>query len=225
MRKISSLLLLLVLIVFPALAFATAQQPDVLILDGKQYAIYTNPLEPYLTKYPDLLPKSNVISTSLWRRYVAQWEIKNGSLVLTDVASLQSINKPGERGSSTELVSVMKEMFPGQTEVVALWFTGHIIVPNGKLVHYVHMGYASTYKKYIILRVEQGLVTRKWTADTAGFIEFRNAQFEAFKKTDQYQLALAETSKEDGKDTKQTEEFLREFYSERYMSMIFDDRH
>ena len=39
--------------------------------------------------------------------------------------------------------------------------------------------------------------------------------------------ALAEVSAEGGKDgsmtREETEEFLRQFYSERYLSMIFDD--
>jgi hypothetical protein len=36
--------------------------------------------------------------------------------------------------------------------------------------------------------------------------------------------ALAETSKEGGMSRKENEEFLRQYYSERYMSMIFDNQ-
>ena len=207
------------------LVFATGQQGDILLLNGKRYSIFTNPLEPFLRNNPDKLPKSDVVSTSLWRGYVATWNVKNDRLMLVDVAILQSIAKPGERGLSTELASVMARVFPGQKEVIASWFTGNIIVPDGKLVNYVHMGYASTYEKYILLRVEQGTVTRKWNADAAAFAKFREAQFAAFKKTEEYRKALAETAKEGSMDAKQNEEFLREFYSERYMSMIFEEPH
>jgi len=96
-----------------------------------------------------------------------------------------------------------------------------------KLVRYVHMGYASIYKKYIILRVEHGMVTRNRRADAAGFVRFRNAQFASFKKTEKYREALADAAKEGtkngGESAVQTEEFLRELYSERYMSMILED--
>jgi hypothetical protein len=122
----------------------------------------------------------------------------------------------------------MLEMFPGQKEVVADWFTGHVIVPDGKLVNYVRMGYASTYEKYIILTVKSGVVTRNWSADTAAFIRFRDTQFAAYKKTDAYRAALDEITREEqgeekGMSTKQKEEFLREFYSEDYMSIVFDE--
>jgi hypothetical protein len=85
------------------------------------------------------------------------------------------------------------------------------------------MGYASTYDKYILLRVESGVVTRQWKADAAGFIKFRDAQFEAYKKTEEYRKALAESSKEGSMSPSENEEFLRQYYSARYMSMIFDN--
>jgi hypothetical protein len=206
-----------------SLAFATAQQGDILFLDGKKYSIYTNPLEPFLRNNPDRMPKSNIVSSALWRGYVATWRVKNERLVLVDVGILKDVSKPGEKGLSTEIVSVMDKVFPGEKDVVANWFSGHIIIPDGKLVNYVHMGYASTYEKYILLRVEQGVVTRTWTADAPSFVKFRDAQFAAFKKTEEYRKALAETAKEGGMDARQNEEFLREFYSERYMSMIFEN--
>ena len=204
--------------------FATAQEGDILILDGKKYSIYTNPLEPFLRKNPEKLPKPEVISTANWRGYIATWEVKNDRLVLVDVEMRHAITKHGERDFSTELRSVMSEMFPGQKEILADWFSGHVIIPNGDLVQYVHMGYASTYEKYILLRVERGLVTRKWEADTAGFIKFRDAQFAAYKKTEEYRQALERTSKGGSRNSMQNEEFLREYYSERYMSMIFDEQ-
>ena len=224
MRKLVRLAVWTLIVLGAVLVFATAQQGDVLVLDGNQYFIYTNPLGAFLQKYPEKLPKSNVTSTSLWRGYVATWEVKNDRLMLTDVEILYAISKPGESGFSTKLRSVMSQMFPGQKEILADWYAGHDIIPNGKLVNYVHMGYASTYENYILLRVEKGLVTRKWKADAADFIKFRDAQFAAYKKTEEYRQAVEETNQEGG-NPKQNEEFLREFYSGKYMSMIFDEPH
>jgi hypothetical protein len=229
MRRAIATVLFLAVMAFSFLAFATAQQGDVLVLKGKKYFIYTNPLRVFLELNPGKLPKSDVVSTSNWRGYVATWGVKDDRLVLTDVGVLKAVAKPGEGGFSTELHSAMSELFPGQEEVVASWFTGHVIIPDGKIVNYVHMGYASTYENYIILRVEKGVVTRNWTADTAAFIRFRNAQFAAYKKTEEYRIALVETAKEgnksEGLSAKENEEFLREFYSETYLSMIFDKPH
>jgi hypothetical protein len=86
------------------------------------------------------------------------------------------------------------------------------------------MGYASTYEKYIVLRIEKGSVTRKWETDTQEFIKFRDSQFALFKNTKEYRKALADSAKEGGMSPEENEEFLREFYSERYMSMIFDNQ-
>ena len=211
-------------VLFAIFLFATAQEGDILLLDGKKYFIYTNPLAPFLQKNPGKLPRPEVTSSSNWRGYIATWAVKNDRLVLVDVEMKHAVTKPGEQGFSTEPRSVMSEMFPGQKDVLADWFSGHVVIPDGELVHYVHMGYASIYEKYILLRVENGVVTRKWKADTAGFIKFRDAQFSAYKKTEEYRQALERANKEGSMSSEQNEEFLREFYSERYMSMIFDER-
>jgi hypothetical protein len=160
MRRVLSNFLLVVLMLSPLIAFSTAQQCDILVLKGKKYSIFTNPLRPFLDRNPGRLPESNIISTSNWRGYVATWEVKNDRLVLTDVGMLQSVGKPSEVSPSTEIRSVMAKMFPDQNEVLADWFTGNIIIPDGELVSYVHMGYASTYSKYIILQVKNGVITR-----------------------------------------------------------------
>jgi hypothetical protein len=55
------------LLVLAPPVFATGQRGDILVLNGKEYSIFTNPLRPYLDENPGRLPKSNIISTSLWR--------------------------------------------------------------------------------------------------------------------------------------------------------------
>jgi hypothetical protein len=155
--------------------------------------------------------------------YVAKWEIKEDELFLADVSILNE-----SEDSSNDLQSVMSEMFPESKEVLARWFSGYIIVPDGKLVNYVHMGYGSTFEKYIMLRIENGMVKRYATADTATFAKFRDAQFAAYKRTDAYHDAFTkllndERGKPDGWGKKRIEEFLREIDSEFYLSTIFEE--
>jgi hypothetical protein len=79
-------------------------------------------------------------------------------------------------------------------------------------------GAESNYEKYIILKVEKGVVTRKSATDNAGFVTFRDAQFAAYKKTEEYRSVIAQRAEEDQKGeglSADHEEFLREFYSER----------
>lgn len=155
---------------------------------------------------------------------MATWEVTNNHLVLTDIAVLHAVTKPDQSGFETELRSVLGQVFPDRKGIIADWFSGNIIVPDGKPVNYVHMGYASRYEKYIVLRVEDGIVTANDSLDAVAFAKFSDAQFEAFKKTDQFKRALAETAKEgDGiLNAAQNEEFIREFYAEEYLSTIFE---
>lgn len=221
MRKITLAVLFLVVLASSICAFATAQMGDKLIMNGKNYFIQSNPLEKFLERHPDLLPEGNVTSTANWRGYIATWTVKGDHLVLTDV-QIQMSKKTDQDGSSTEWVSVMNKMFPGQKEVVAHWFRGYIIVPDGKMVRYVHMGYASTYEKYIVLKVENGKLVRNESLDSRQFIAFRDAQFAFFKKTDEFKKAMDEASKDGGMTAAQNEEFIREYFSGEYLSTIYD---
>jgi len=209
------------------LAFTTAQQGDILLIDGKKYSIHTNPLEGFLVKNPERRPHGSVMSSANWRGYIATWEIRDGQLLLKDVEVLVGKDQSSRLeypGSSYGYRSVLSEVFPERSAIVADWFSGHIIVPTGKLTHYVHMGYASTYDRYLILKVRGGAVLQRWETNEAAFKKFRDSQFAAFKKTPEYQSALTEaTSGDDPLNPEDAEEFIREFYSELYMSRLFDE--
>jgi hypothetical protein len=119
--------------------------------------------------------------------------------------------------------SVMKEMFGGNTKVLADWYTGNLIVPTGKRIHYVHMGYASTYDSYLVFKIKGGESLTEQSLDKAQFVAFRHKQFEAFKKTEAYKRAFAEsTSGKDPMSNDDAEEFLRQYYTAEYMSLVLD---
>lgn len=217
---IAFLQITLVALLATAAVSATAQEGDILILDGKRYFIQTNPLRPYLQQHPDAVPQSDIISTSCWRGYVATWEVKDSELHLRDVTILRS----GKDKSRSEKMSVIFSMFGGQTSVRASWYTGNVIIPDGKLMRYVHMGYASTYERYIVLRVEQGRVTSQQKYGREAFEAFRKSQFDAFKETDAYRKAYEELANDkDGSSMKpeHIEEFIFEFYSEQYLATVY----
>lgn len=115
-------------------------------MDGEKRYINTNPLEPYLAANPGLLPKSNIISTGNWRGYIATWEIRDGLLLLVDVEILAELDSPTNDRLSSEYRSVFSEMFPGYDSLPADWFTGNLIIPTGRLLRYVHLGYGSTIR-------------------------------------------------------------------------------
>ena len=141
--------------------FATAQDPDKLIVNGDTVRIFSNPLEAYLSKkgqytkfviYGDTVRvRSNPWeegertiggieltphSTGLWRGYVATWRLENDSLFLV------RLQKGYE--NQAEDFNIRKEF--GTDRVFAGWVTETIIVPQGKLLQYVHAGYGSLYE-------------------------------------------------------------------------------
>ena len=48
----------------------------------------------------------------------------------------------------------MAEVFPHRDQGFRNCFTGHLIVLDARRVKYGHLGYASTCKKYIILKLK-----------------------------------------------------------------------
>ena len=173
--------------------FGTAQYSDIIIYNGKKYSLETNPLESYFEKYPDKRPKDRygveVGSTALWRGYVATFEIKDNQLYLRDI---QKEVATDSSGINTIEVNVLTEVFPNQELVKVDWFTGLLVLPEGKVINYVHMGYASTSERYILLEIDEGNLKKERHFDYKEYSELREKQFQAFKKTEEYEKMKAE---------------------------------
>jgi hypothetical protein len=203
-------------------ALATAQAPDLLLLRGTEYSILTNPLEPFLTMHPEKRPSSEIISTGSWRGYLATWAIQNGRFNLIKIEVLAR-KKTDDDSFDTEYVDATATVFPGQKTVFAEWFTGHVIIPSGKRVEYVHMGYGSTYKKYRLLRVERGVVMKEWRLNLDNFKKFWDSQFAAFERTEKYRTEFERMQKEGKRTDESIRSFLSSYYSEEYLRTIFND--
>jgi hypothetical protein len=201
---------------------ATFQAPDVLEIDGKTYDIHTNPLAPFLAANPGRLPEPELISTGLWRGYIATWSVEGKRLLLKDVRVLTKAYTNRQADESKWYRSVLKQMFGDDAPQPATWFTGHLIVPTGELVDYVHMGYGSTYSSYLILTVVQGEVRERRNLNAEAFMKFRREQYAAYRKTPEYAQARAAATADGAKmPEEQLEQFLFQFTAEAYLSRIF----
>ena len=182
------------------LLLATAQIPDTLVVDGTEYSLQANPLGPWLREHPNALPESKLVSTANWRGYLAKWTLRDGKLLLVDVTVSESID---------ETRSVMKELFPGGGPVEATWFTGHLIVPTGEMVNYVHMGYASTYSSYLVATIVNGRVQAKRNFTQQQFEAFRREQWARYRKTPEYAAQREEAKRGDASaGDQQIDDFL-----------------
>jgi hypothetical protein len=217
------LMLLLLSVVVACPLGATAQIPDILKVDGKTYSINTNPLVPVLVATPDRLPKNGVMSTALWRGYIGSWSIREDRLWLDDVRVPTEAYMDADAPESKQFSSAMKHLFDDSAPRIATWFTGHLIVPTGEMVEYVHMGYGSTYSSYLVVTIVKGVVQERRNLDRGKFEAFRRTQYQAYKKTPEYAKALDEV-KQGGAEmsVEETDEFLSQFTSGEYLSRIFE---
>lgn len=214
-------ILTIILTVFIGLnLFATAQYPDKLIYNGKEYSLNSNPLESYFEKNPDKRPKGGVMSTALWRGYVATFEIRDSLLYVKDI-QIQYWDTIDKKKHNTKWKSVLNEVFPEQKEIKVDWLTGIIVLPYGDLVNYVHMGYGSTYENYILLEIDSGNLKKEKHLKYKEYEAFKERQFQEFKKTEEYKKIKADIQK-DGDSDEFIDSFLRS-YETNYTSKILTE--
>jgi hypothetical protein len=198
---------------------ATAQMSDKIIYHGKKYGLYSNPLQSYFEKNPAQLPQIEVRCTALWRGYVATFEVIENELYVKDIQMQYSdtISKVHQ----FVWKSVLDKVFPNQKERKLDWFTGVLVIPHGKLVSYVHMGYASTYKKYKLLELNHGVLREELNMNHRKYETFKESQFQLFQKTDEYKKLKDELLKKGD-----TEEFIDSFlrsYITKYTNEILTE--
>ena len=211
---------ILILMILTLNVFATAQYPDKIIYNGVEYALHTNPLEAFFEKNPDKRPQDEIMSSALWRGYVATFEIIDNQLFLKDI-EVQIADTSSKESYRTTWKSVIKEVFPDTDKVKVGWMTGLLVLPYGKLKNYVHMGYGSTYSNYILLEISEGNLTQERKFNGAKYEEFKEKQFRAFKKTEEYKKLVEDIKKIDGFDEETIDSFLRSFVLE-YTSKILE---
>ena len=127
----------------------TAQIPETLLYEGERLSMCSEPLADFFA-FGGVNPGFQAPSTSLWRGYVGEWEIIEGRLYLI------GLNGTLKDGSRATLATLFPD-FPHR--VFAHWYSGTIRVPQGMMLKYVHMAYASTYERDFLLTIEMGVLT------------------------------------------------------------------
>lgn len=220
MKKLQLILVVSILLLCATQIFATAQYPDKIIYNGKEYMLHSNPMEEYFKKFPDKKPKSGMMSSALWRGYVATFEIADNALCLKDIEI--QVQKKNSKSWETEWKSVLSEVISDGKKLKIDWFSGLLVLPHGNLVAYVHMGYGSTYENYVLLEIANGDFKKAKEFDYKEYEKFRERQFEAFKKTDEYKKLVEDLRKERDASDEFIDSFLKSFIIN-YTSKILVD--
>lgn len=135
----------------------TAQISEMLLFEGKKVAMLTEPLGDYFDMC-GLEPPFRSSSTALWRGYVGNWEIINERLYIV------GLHGNLVDGRDATLATVFPD-FPQR--VFAHWYSGEIRIPEGRMLRYVHAGYASVFERDLILEMERGLVAKVTVKDNS----------------------------------------------------------
>ena len=129
----------------------TAQMGEHLFYEGNKVTMCSQPLYSYF-RLSGVNPAFESNCTALWRGYIGEWEIIDERLYLT---SLSGNLTDGTKAS-------LSTIFPDYPDkVFAHWYSGKLVIPQGKLLEYVHMGYASTYERDLIISINKGVTINK----------------------------------------------------------------
>ncbi|WP_374360920.1 hypothetical protein [Cloacibacterium sp.] len=180
--------------------FATAQAPDKIIIDNKEYDLLNNPLENYFAKNPELDPiyggkikmfekyKTEIIpipfSTGNYRGYIATFKIENQILKLIDI-EIQNIES-----EKREYISVFKELFGDKN--VTLNYSGILVIPTGDFLESANFGYSYLFTEYRLITINNDKVLKSKELSKDEYLKFKFKQFTEYKKTNQYKAEVKE---------------------------------
>jgi hypothetical protein len=129
----------------------TDQVSEILIVQGEELWMCTDPLETYFVSAGIKSP-FKWQETCCWRGYVGTWEIENDRLYLDSVE--------GRTAHGTPIG--LTHLFPGKGErVFAHWYSGEIRCPAGKLLEARIVGWPwpNLYERDRFFTIKEGVVT------------------------------------------------------------------
>ncbi|MGY1424153.1 hypothetical protein [Lysobacter sp. A289] len=162
MKLLPALIVLTALFLHPRVSHATAQIPDEIIMNGQTFMTHSQPLAKVLTLEPQeggiRLDRPFGECTASWRGYRATWELREQKLYLKRILINPCADHPKEVN--------IAELMAGRTNpIFADWFTGVLVVPQGKLLSTVHMGHHTQYESYVVMIFKKGVVVSRVELD------------------------------------------------------------
>jgi len=121
---------------------AVGQLPEIIYVESALYSLYTTPLTPWLLQQnpPFIFDRR---TSNCERGYIGKWSIEDDTLRLIGIYGWQDGKYVG-----------LSDLFDGQREVLADWFTGPLIIqPTTEAVR------SGEYPKSNTVYVEAGGIT------------------------------------------------------------------
>jgi hypothetical protein len=148
--------------------YASEQDPDLLVYNGKEYEIGVYPMETYFKVHPDKRPENTVTNSALDRGYRAKYEIINNELILIDIEIwISDIDIEAQR-FNFYWQSVLEKYFGNRIKMNT--FTGNIYLFNGEETG-VYRGFTPIYEYYKILEIENGNFIKGYDQDCYEYLQ------------------------------------------------------
>jgi len=143
----------------------TRQIKDKLIYQNREYYLNVELLENYFREFPDKRPYFEISCTTLWRGYVAVFEIKNNELLIKEIDCLTDID--------FNMVSQGNEIF---TNKKFEWFSGLIRIDDFR----GEFDSESESDIFEYLQIENGNFIQKRIFNYRDLQDFKREQYEYF---------------------------------------------
>lgn len=153
MKTMNKRSLILALMIMSSLSLsATEQIKDKFVTpSGEIRDIYGRYLmSDFFKENPDRRPVTDIVSSALWRGYIAYFQMSREMLYLTDIHVYDN------DGYGT--ISVMNQVFPGDYIVPVLWFSGSLAFPQPS-------DDEDDDRRYLVFTIENGQVMEQAIRD------------------------------------------------------------
>jgi hypothetical protein len=130
-------------------AGATPQLTDTISIQGKSFALLSEPLDAYLLTHALPKPSEGEVfeSSANWRGYRAYWVIRKNRLYLTKIES-----------ENLDRRNLIREMFGQSSKVLAQWYSGTLVLSDGDKVVDIQADETTTDECYTLIEVDKGEV-------------------------------------------------------------------
>jgi len=147
----------------------TSQVPERILIDGKPYWLYAQPLYRLLASRRTRMTAPDGFTTACHRRYVGTWDVADGMLRLVTLCTYVNAELPlSDDMEAWFLRLVPTDRFP----VAATWFNGHLRIPIGPMLVRGFHGWSSWYTRERVISCRQGRVVRDREVDTLAILEW-----------------------------------------------------
>ena len=150
----------LIMLLLKSFAFASYQDPEILIYKGKSYDMRSSPLEAFYNyKLPEFWIEPNTMSSGNGRGFIATWEVINDKLYLTKIDSW-FCRKSIRTKSGCRRVT-LRDLFGRKVingKVSASWYFDKLEVTYGEQLLYASKPQLPIFEYEMIFEVEAGKV-------------------------------------------------------------------